>query len=189
MEACATVNYWSQYAQAHGHATKLLHAFYFRSYIRRNKTDAADADALLRANRDPELLPIPTKQPEQQALQSLHRSRQQLIETRTSRISFIRGVLAEFGVSLPRAAVRHVTETFIQGKGSGRQTNTLVRQVGFHTFSKGPIYARFDRVVHRCMLCSCPMILAVIVSRFCLLYFIHYHAFHFFDIAKVGREQ
>jgi len=42
----------------------LLHAFYFRSYIRRNKTDAADADALLRANRDPELLPIPTKQPE-----------------------------------------------------------------------------------------------------------------------------
>ncbi len=102
MEACATANYWSQYAQAHGHSTKLLHAFYVRPYVRRNKTDAADADALLRANRDPELLPIPTKQPEQQALQSLHRCRQQLIETRTARINFVRGVLAEFGISLPR---------------------------------------------------------------------------------------
>jgi transposase len=102
MEACATANYWSQYAQAHGHSTKLLHAFYVRPYVRRNKTDAADADALLRASRDPELLPIPTKQPEQQALQSLHRCRQQLIETRTARVNFVRGVLAEFGISLPR---------------------------------------------------------------------------------------
>ena len=102
MEACATANFWSQYAQAHGHTTKLLHAYYVRPYVLRNKTDSADADALLRANRDPGLLPIPTKQPEQQALQSLHRSRQQLIETRTARINFARGVLAEFGVSLPR---------------------------------------------------------------------------------------
>ncbi len=102
MEACATANYWSQYAQTHGHTTKLLHAFYVRPYVRRNKTDSADADALLRANLDPELLPIPTKQPEQQALQSLHRCRQQLIETRTARVNFARGVLAEFGISLPR---------------------------------------------------------------------------------------
>ena len=57
MEACATANYWSQYAQAHGHHTRLLHAFYVRPYVRRNKTDAADADALIRANRDPQLLP------------------------------------------------------------------------------------------------------------------------------------
>ena len=102
MEACATANYWSQFAQTYGHTTRLLHAFYVRPYVRRNKTDAADADALLRANRDPELLPIPTKQPAQQALQSLHRCRQQLIETRTARINFVRGVLAEFGISLPR---------------------------------------------------------------------------------------
>jgi transposase len=103
MEACSTANYWSQYAHAHGHATKLLHAFYVRAYVRRNKTEAADAGALLRANRDPELLPIPTKHPEQQALQSLHRCRQQLIETRTARMNFVRGVLAEFGISLPRS--------------------------------------------------------------------------------------
>jgi transposase len=69
MEPCATANYWSQYARAHGHSTKLLRAVYVRPYVRRNKIDAADADALLRAGRDPDLLPIPTKQPDQQALQ------------------------------------------------------------------------------------------------------------------------
>ena len=45
LEACATSNFWSQFAQAHGHQTRLIHARYVRPYVRRNKTDAADADA------------------------------------------------------------------------------------------------------------------------------------------------
>ncbi len=102
MEACATANYWSQYAQSHGHQTRLLHAYYVRPYVRRNKTDAADADALIRANRDPQLMSVPTKQPDQQALQSLHRCRQQLVETRTRRVNLARGIFAEFGISLPK---------------------------------------------------------------------------------------
>ncbi len=102
MEACATANFWSQFAQNHGHETKLLHPLYVKPYVRRSKTDAADADGLLRANRDPQLLPVPTKQPEQQALQALHRIRQQLIRTRTGRINLARALLAEFGVSLAR---------------------------------------------------------------------------------------
>jgi transposase len=104
MEACATAHYWSQYAEQFGHHTKQLHAFYVRPYVRRNKTDAADADALVRANQDPHLLPIPTKQPYQQALQGIHRIRQQLIQTRTSRINLARAILAEFGISLARGA-------------------------------------------------------------------------------------
>jgi len=102
MEACATANFWSQYAQAHGHTTKLLHAYYVRPYVRRNKTDSADADALLRAHKDPHLLPVPTKYPDQQALQGLHRIRQQLIRTRTGRINLARALLAEFGIPLAR---------------------------------------------------------------------------------------
>ncbi|MBT4492463.1 MAG: IS110 family transposase [Gammaproteobacteria bacterium] len=104
MEACATSHYWSQVAQQYGHTPKLLHPYYVRPYVRRNKTDAADADALVRASRDPELLPIPVKQPEQQALQGLHRIRQQLIQSRTSRINLARALLAEFGISLKRGA-------------------------------------------------------------------------------------
>lgn len=104
MEACATANYWSQYAQAHGHDTAQLHTRYVRPYVRRNKTDAADADALIRASKDPQLLPVPTKQPDQQALQALHRCRQQLIDTRKRRIVMARAILAEFGISLARGA-------------------------------------------------------------------------------------
>lgn len=110
MKACATANYWSQYASAHGHRTKLLHPFYVKPYVRRNKTDAADADALIRAHRDPHLLPVPTKQPEQQALQLLHRMRQQFISTRTARINLARATLAEFGISSTRGVASKLAE-------------------------------------------------------------------------------
>ena len=46
MEACSTAHYWSRFAVQHGHQVKLLHAHYVRPYVRRNKTDSADADAL-----------------------------------------------------------------------------------------------------------------------------------------------
>ncbi len=104
MEACATANYWSQFAQAHGHHTKLLHALYVKPYVHRNKTDACDADALVAASRDPQLHPVPTKAPAQQALQALHRCRQAMVDTRNRRISLARGILAEFGITLPRRA-------------------------------------------------------------------------------------
>ena len=61
MEACATSHHWARKAQSYGHQTRLLRAHYVRPYVRRNKTDAADADALLRACRDPDLKPVPVK--------------------------------------------------------------------------------------------------------------------------------
>lgn len=102
MEACASAHHWSRLAQAHGHKTRQLHPFYVKPYVRRNKTDSEDADALIRANRDPHLKPVPTKHPEQQALQGIHRARQQLIQTRTQRINLARSLAAEYGLSLPR---------------------------------------------------------------------------------------
>jgi transposase len=104
MEACATAHYWARTARQHGHDTCLLPAQYVRPYVRRNKTDAADADALLRARRDPDLKPVPVKSVEQQALQGLHRIRQQWVATRTQRINLARSLSAEFGLSLPNGA-------------------------------------------------------------------------------------
>jgi transposase len=103
-EACATAHHWARTARAFGHDATLLHAQYVRPYVRRNKTDAADADALLRARRDPELKPVSVKSVDQQALQGLHRIRQQWVATRRQRITLARGLLAEFGVSLPAGA-------------------------------------------------------------------------------------
>jgi len=143
MEACATANYWSQYAQAHGHQATQLHPFYVKPYVRRNKTDAADADALIRARQDPHLLPVATKQPDQQALQILHRVRQQLIRSRTSRVNLARATLAEFGVPLTRgtggitarlhAQVDHLPEmlhaSFLDGIDDIRQLRNRVNEI------------------------------------------------------------
>jgi transposase len=104
MEACATAHHWARTARTHGHVPCLLHAQYVRPYVRRNKTDATDADALLRARRDPDLKPVPVKSVDQQALQGLHRIRQQWVVTRRQRITLARGLLAEFGISLPAGA-------------------------------------------------------------------------------------
>jgi hypothetical protein len=109
MEACATAHHWARTARSHGHVPYLLHAQYVRPYVRRNKTDAADADALVRARRDPELKPVPVKSVDQQAVQGLHRIRQQWVVTRRQRITLARGLLAEFGISLPTGASGIVT--------------------------------------------------------------------------------
>ena len=102
MEGCASAHHWGRLAQSQGHQVKILHAGYVRPYVRRNKTDAADADALIRADADPDLKPIPVKPTHQQALQSLHRIRVQWQKTRVARINEARGLLGEFGVILPR---------------------------------------------------------------------------------------
>lgn len=102
MEGCSSAHHWGRTAQRHGHQVKLLHPFYVRPYVRRNKTDAADADALVRASADPDLKPIAVKSEYQQALQSLHRIRAQWQRSRVSRINEARALLAEFGAVLPR---------------------------------------------------------------------------------------
>lgn len=102
MEGCSSAHHWGRMALRHGHQVSLLHPLYVRPYVRRNKTDAADADALVRASADPELKPIAVKSVHQQALQSLHRIRAQWQRSRVSRINEARALLAEFGVVLPR---------------------------------------------------------------------------------------
>ena len=101
MEACATAHHWGRVAQAHGHTVVLLPAAYIRPYVRRNKTDRTDAEALLEALRSGQLPTVPVKRIEQQALVALHRVREQWMATRTARINALRGLLSEYGVVLP----------------------------------------------------------------------------------------
>ncbi len=100
METCSSAHFWARKARAYGHTSRLIHAPYVRPYVRRNKTDSADADALVRVNQDPELKPVPVKNETQQALQGLHRIRRQYDKTRKQRISLVHGLLAEFGLTL-----------------------------------------------------------------------------------------
>jgi transposase len=82
----------------------LLHARYVKAYVRRNKTDAADAAALLQAARDEDLRPVRVKSVEQQAIQALHRTRSLWKADRTRRINTLRGFCREFGIAIAQGA-------------------------------------------------------------------------------------
>lgn len=104
MEACGSAHYWARQIQALGIEVRLLPPRYVRAYVKRNKTDAADAAALLEAVRCADLVPVKIKSIEQQALQCLHRTRQQWMRTRTARINCLRGQCREFGLCIAQGA-------------------------------------------------------------------------------------
>lgn len=100
MEACGSAHHWARWLTGLGIAVKLLPARYVRAYVKRNKTDAADAAALLEAARCAEIVPVRVKSLEQQGLQALHRTRSLWMATRTSRINALRGFCREFGIGI-----------------------------------------------------------------------------------------
>ena len=104
MEACGSAHHWARWLNSLGIEVRLLPAQYVRAYVRRNKTDATDAAALLEAVRASDLRPVRVKSVEQQALQGLHRIRSLWMGTRTSRINALRGFCREFGLAIPQGA-------------------------------------------------------------------------------------
>lgn len=104
MEACGSAHHWARWLNRQGIEVKLLPAAYIRAYVKRNKTDAADACALLEAARCADIVPVRVKTVEQQALQGLHRIRSLWMSTRTSRINALRGFCREFGLTVPTGA-------------------------------------------------------------------------------------
>jgi transposase len=104
MEACGSAHHWARWLNGLGIEVKLLPALYVRAYVKRNKTDAADACALLEAARCAEIVPVKVKSIEQQALQGLHRTRSLWMGTRTSRINALRGFCREFGIAIAQGA-------------------------------------------------------------------------------------
>ena len=107
LEACGSAHHWGRTIEQLGHTVRLLPPHETRRYVRRNKTDRTDAKALLEAARNEEIHPVPVKSVPQQAVASLHRVRTTWIRTRTARLNTLRGLLREFGVTIPVGA-RHV---------------------------------------------------------------------------------
>lgn len=110
MEACATAHHWARTLRARGVEVRLLPAKYVRAYVRRNKTDTADAMALLEAARASDITPVAVKSIEQQSLQALHRLRSGWMSTRTRRINTLRGFCREFGMEVTVGAVRGLAQ-------------------------------------------------------------------------------
>lgn len=103
MEACSGANYWGQQFEALGHTVHLIAPQYVKPYVKRNKNDAADADAILEAMSRPTMRFVPVKTVEQQEIGQLHRAREMLVRQRTALVNEIKGMLHEHGVILSRA--------------------------------------------------------------------------------------
>lgn len=106
MEACGSAHYWGRRFQAQGHVVRLLPARDVRPYVRRNKTDRADAAGLVEAARCQQIAQVPVKTPRQQGLQALHRVREQLKAQRTATLNLVRGLLREYGVTIPNGSAK-----------------------------------------------------------------------------------
>ena len=102
MESCAGSNYFSRKFQGYGHSTKLIAAQFVKPFVKSNKNDVADAQAIAEAASRPSMRFVATKQVWQQDLQSLHRNRQRLSKNRTALMNAIRGILYEYGVVIPQ---------------------------------------------------------------------------------------
>ena len=101
IEACATSHHWSRQLKGFGHSVRLMPPAYVKPYVKRQKNDAADAEAICEAVTRANMRFVETKTPEQQSCLMLHRTRQLFIRQQTSVINAIRAHMAEFGIVAP----------------------------------------------------------------------------------------
>jgi transposase len=109
MEACASAHHWGRVLQRHGHTVRLMAPQFVKPYVKSNKNDVADAEAICEAVSRPNMRFVPIKTIEQQAILSVHRVRQGFVKARTAQGNQIRGLLGEFGLIIPQG-INHIFE-------------------------------------------------------------------------------
>ena len=104
MEACGSAHYWARLFRSYGHEVKLIAPQFVKPYVKSNKNDAADAEAICEAAQRPSMRFVSIKEVEQQDLQSLHRMRSLAVSSRTALINQTRGLLQEYGIEIAKGA-------------------------------------------------------------------------------------
>lgn len=145
MEACGSAHHWARKLQGFGHTVKLMAPQFVKPYVKTNKNDVADAEAICEAVGRPNMRFVPLKTTEQQGVLAVHRARQGFVKARTAQANSIRGLLGEFGIVIPQGMsplAKRVPEILEDGEngltGSFRQLlqrlmehlKELDRQVG-----------------------------------------------------------
>ena len=158
IEACASSHYWSRQLQALGHNVRLMPPAYVKPYVKRQKNDMADAEAICEAVTRANMRFVPTKTPEQQSGLVLHRTRHLFIRQQTSLINAIRGHLAEFGVTAPvgRKGIEELLRVIADP--SDKRVPDVVRAclaaLGSQLLSLKKQILDFDRMI---MACTAPI--------------------------------
>ena len=102
LEACGSAHHWARKLSGLGHTVKLMAPQFVKPYVKTNKNDAADAEAICEAVSRPNMRFVPGKTAEQQAILAVHRARQGFVKARTAQANQIRGLLSEFGIVIPQ---------------------------------------------------------------------------------------
>src|SRR5512140_531943 len=108
MEACGSAHHWARKLQGYGHTVKLMAPQFVKPYVKTNKNDMADAEAICEAVSRSNMRFVALKTVEQQAILSVHRARQGFVKARTAQANQIRGLLAEYGIAIPQG-ISHIT--------------------------------------------------------------------------------
>ena len=119
MEACGSAHHWARKLGGYGHTVKLMAPQFVKPYVKTNKNDVADAEAICEAVDRPNMRYVPMKTVEQQAILPVHRARQGFVKARTAQGNQIRGLLSEFGIVIPKgidAIAKRVPEILEDGE-------------------------------------------------------------------------
>lgn len=107
MEACGSAHHWARKLRALGHTVRLIAPQFVKPYVKSNKNDVADAQAICEAVTRPTMRFVPIKNIEQQTVLSLHRVRQGFVKARTAQANQIRGLRGEYGLIVPQG-ITHI---------------------------------------------------------------------------------
>jgi transposase len=132
MEACGSAHYWARKLEGYGHTVKLMAPQFVKPYVKTNKNDMADAEAICEAVSRPNMRYVAIKTVEQQAILSVHRARQGFVKARTAQGNQIRGLLSEFGIVIPqgiRSVMSQMADILEDGENGlpGTMRNLLER--------------------------------------------------------------
>jgi len=129
MEACGGANYWARELIALGHQVKLISPQYVKPFVKGNKNDYNDAEAIAEAAQRPSMRFVPIKSVEQQDVQNLHRRRERLKKDRTALVNQVRGLLAEYGVVIPKGVAAVCRELPLILEDAGNGLTVMAREV------------------------------------------------------------
>ncbi|MDO9012501.1 MAG: IS110 family transposase [Gallionella sp.] len=132
MEACGSAHFWARKLEGYGHTVKLMAPQFVKPYVKTNKNDVADAEAICEAVSRPNMRFVAIKTIEQQAILSVHRARQGFVKARTAQGNQIRGLLSEFGIIIPmgiRSVMKQIPDILEDGENAlpGTMRNLLER--------------------------------------------------------------
>lgn len=126
-EACGSAHYWSREMEALGHEVKLIAPHYVRPFVKLQKNDAADAEAIVIAARQPEMRFVAAKTVEQQSRAAIFRGRERLVHQRTADVNALRALLYEHG-HVFRAGIRHLNRMRSVVENASSDLPVLIRE-------------------------------------------------------------